>query len=109
MLFNIGWMKHYQGQTPSDRIFNGGSYVQENKTGGEVRNFKPVNGRCYGYVRTQNGGPINMKRLGARADADYADDVTVVFTATPPEGGNRVVGWYRNARVWREGWSSSPG
>ena len=43
-----------------------------------------------------------MKRLGARVDADYADDVTVVFTATPPEGGNRVVGWYRNARVWRE-------
>ena len=102
VLFNIGWMERYRGQTKSDRIFNGGRYVQENEIGGEVGNFEPANGRCYGYVRTQSGGPINMKRLGARAEADYADDVTVVFTATPPEGGGRVVGWYRNARVWRE-------
>ncbi|MDD9984233.1 MAG: DUF3883 domain-containing protein [Gammaproteobacteria bacterium] len=99
VLFNIGWMKHYRGEGP---IFNGGRYVQENEIGGEVRNFEPANGRCYGYVRTQSGGRIKMKRLGARAKADYADNVTVVFTATSPEGGARVVGWYRNARVWRE-------
>ena len=103
VLFNVGWMKHYRGQTESDRISNGGLYVQEHEIGGEVRNFEPANRRCYGYVRTQGGGQMNMKRLGAKADADYADNVTVVFTATPPEGGRLVVGWYRNARVWREG------
>ena len=35
--------------------------------------------------------------------AEYLDGVTVVFVATRPEGGGVVVGWYRNARVWREG------
>lgn len=101
VLFNIGWMKHYRGQTPSDGIFNGGSYVAEYDTGHEVRNFEPANGRCYGYVRAPRG-KINMLRLGARADAECADNVTVVFTATPPgQGGSVVVGWYRNAQVWR--------
>ena len=102
VLFNIGWMKRYRGLTESDRIFNGGRYVQENEIGDEVRNFEPAMGRLYGYVPTQDGSNINMTRLGVDADAEYADDVTVVFTATPPEGGNVVVGWYRNARVWRE-------
>ena len=50
VLFNIGWMKHYRGQTSSDRIFNGGRYVEENETGSEVRNFEPLDGQCYGYV-----------------------------------------------------------
>ena len=108
VLFNIGWMEHYRGQTESDRIFNGGRYVQKNATGGEVRNFEPVNGRCYGYVRTKGGGQVNLVRLGADPDAEYADNVTVVFTATftatlPERVRERVVvGWYRNARVWRE-------
>ena len=27
VLFNIGWMQYYRGQTSSDRIINGGKYV----------------------------------------------------------------------------------
>ena len=100
VLFSIGWMKHYRGPT-HDRIFNGGRYVAEHETRHEVRNFKPVDGCCYGYV----GAPrttINMERLGAGADSEFADNVTVVFTAKPPGRGVIVVGWYRSARVWRE-------
>ena len=67
VLFNIGWMNHYRGQTPSDGIFNGGSYVAEHDTGHEVRNFEPANGSCYGYVRAPRG-KINMMRLGAGAE-----------------------------------------
>ena len=29
VLFNIGWMKYYRGQNPSDLIVNGGSYVRD--------------------------------------------------------------------------------
>ena len=101
VLFNIGWMKHYQGQTPSDRIINGGSYVKDNETGGEVENFRPHGDWHYAYVQPL-GNKINLEHLGAARGTPYADDVTIVFTATRPEGGCVVVGWYRDARVWRD-------
>ena len=101
VLFNIGWMQYYRGQTKSDRIFNGGSYVKENKFGHEVENFQPIDDSYYGYVQPPGSG-INLKNLGASLGATHVDDVTIVFTATRPEGGNVVVGWYRDARVWRD-------
>ena len=55
VLFNTGWMKHYRGLTPSDQVFNGGSYVEENETGSEIRNFEPLQGRCYGYASPRGG------------------------------------------------------
>ena len=100
VLFNIGWMKYYRGQTRSDRIFNGGQYVRDKKTGDEVENFLPLDERYYAYVRIPHDGAVNMARLGVNANAKYVDDVTVVFVATPPAGGSVVVGWYRHARVW---------
>ena len=103
ILFNIGWMKHYRGQRASDRIFNGGKYVQENETGGEVKNFLPVDSYCYGYVQPPGKNHnIDLEKVGGDSNADYVDNVTVVFTATPPSGGRRVVGWFKNARVWRD-------
>jgi len=102
LLFNVGWMKHYRGQTTTDRIINGGMYVAEHEDGGEVTNFRALGGRCYGYARSPRGGRIHIERLGADAAADHVDGVTVVFVATRPEGGSVVVGWYRNARIWRE-------
>ena len=102
VLFNIGWMKHYCGQTTDDKLINGGAYVQKNEEGGEVWNFLPTKGMCYGYVRSSRGGLLDIARVGATADAQYADKVTVVFTATRPGGGRVVAGWYHNARVWRK-------
>lgn len=101
VIFNIGWMNDYRGQTSSDRIINGGSYVRDNETGGEIKNFLPIDGWYYGYVQPPGSG-INLENLGAAPDATHADDVTIVFTATPKKGGNVVVGWYQNARVWRD-------
>ena len=101
VVFNIAWMERYRGE-PNDIPVNGGSYPKETRKAGERENFKPDNGAYYGYVRIPKGGRMTLERLGAEAGADYVDDVTVVFTATPEEGGNRVVGWYRKARVWRE-------
>ncbi len=101
IFFNVGWMKHYNGQTDTDRIVNGGQYVHDNKTGEEINNFSPIGEYCYGYVQPP-GNRINIQRLGAEHGQVYVDDVTIVFTATLPEGGRRVVGWFRNARVWRD-------
>ena len=46
----ITWMKYYGGVTENDRPKNGGKYIAENETGGEVYNFAPYNHKCYGYV-----------------------------------------------------------
>ena len=101
VLFNIGWMRYYRGQTQDDQIVNGGRWVKDNKSGGEVENFQPIKGFYYGYVQPPGSG-VNLERLGAAPDAAYADDVTIVFTATRPRGGSVVAGWYRDARVWRD-------
>lgn len=101
VLFNTGWMRHYRGLTSTDRLVNGGQYVRDNADGWEVWNFLPVGQNVLAYVRTTKGGPLDLERIGAAAGAPHLDDVTVVFTATRPEGGRVVVGWYRNARLWR--------
>ena len=106
VLFNIGWMKDYQGQAPGDSIHGGGEYVEKHEHGFEVENFLPIGGSYYGHGEPpKRSGVINLKRVdpGVGDDAEYLDGVTVVFVATRPEGGRVVVGWYRNARVWREG------
>ncbi|WP_086083672.1 hypothetical protein [Rhizobium etli] len=45
---------------------------------------------------------MTAKRLGAARSADFVDEVDVVWTA-PIEGNDPrcVVGWYRNARLYR--------
>ena len=110
ILFNVGWMRRYRGLTQTDRIVGGGRYVDQHGIGGEIDNFLGDNGRLRGYVRvpgrSRNGREpkLNMRRLGAARDAKYQDGVTVLFSATRPEpgAGTVIIGWYRNARVWRE-------
>ncbi len=102
VLFNIGWMKRYRGEDADDQIVNGGPRDHENEGWDEVWNFLPNKKKCYGYVRSGRGGTLGIARLGATKDADYVDNVTVVFTATRPGGGRVVAGWYHNARVWRD-------
>lgn len=100
---NIGWMRHYRGSDPNDSIEGGGRFVRETGTGGEVHNFLPYNGCCYGYVQTVHGGSIRIERLGAAPDDAELPGVTVVWTACHPgTGGTCVVGWYRHATVYRK-------
>lgn len=102
LLMNIGWMNHYRGQTASDRIVNGGKYVAENKDGLEVFNFMPIAGKHYGFVEPPRGGTLDLSRLGGSSEVEYVEGVTCIFTATRPKGGRVVIGWYANARVYRE-------
>lgn len=97
---NTGWMEHYEGNTAADSIKGGGSYVTKNGMGHEVCNFLPHNGTLYGYVQGTGGG-INIARLGADKDADRISGITVVWTAKRPNGHTVVVGWYRDATVFR--------
>ncbi|MBD1226749.1 HNH endonuclease [Xenorhabdus griffiniae] len=95
---NTGWMEHYDG-IDGDFLRDGGSYNEEN-TGLEVCNFTNVNGYVYGYV--QSPGKINIERLGAGKFDNKIDNITVVWLARHERGGTVVVGWYKNATVYRE-------
>lgn len=115
----IAWMNEYKGITDNDKPVNGGSYVNENDFGGEIHNFTvtempidicyfDMDNRessldtievCQGYVSTR--GQINIERLGASKTDDFINGILVVWLATPPGQKTRIVGWYRNATVFR--------
>ncbi len=103
---NIGWMSRYEGlKGRPDKIVGGGQYVTDNETGHEVCNFLACgDGFVYGHVETIQGKKdrkIRIETLGG--SGDYVKGIDVIWTATDPdEGGRRIVGWYRNATVFRQ-------
>jgi len=103
---NIGWMSHYKGNAGKpDNIVGGGKWVTKNKTGHEVCNFLAGHdGRVFGHVETIRGRRDRKIRIEAIGGiGDFVNGVDVVWTATnPDEGGRRIVGWYRDATVFRE-------
>lgn len=100
IFFNGGWMSAYDG-IGTDKIIHGGTYINNHGFGGEVYNFKNCSGKNYGYVMAQNG-TLNLNRIDPeqKYEEDIMDNVTCVFVATHPMGGRRIVGWYRNARIY---------
>ncbi len=95
---NIGWMKHYDGIS-GDSIERGGKYNQHS-IGHEVCNFTNNRGNVYGYVQPV-GETIKIEKIGASKKDDKIDGVAVVWTAGPESGGTVVVGWYKDATVYR--------
>lgn len=103
---NIGWMQNYQGlKGTNDTIINGGKHVTQHKSGHEVCNFVPCGNYVYGHVESIRGDTdtqILIERLGAKVNSESVKGVDVIWTATSPEEkGRRVVGWFRNATVYR--------
>lgn len=103
---------------------NGGSYIKKTGDAHEQFNFTPtyLDGNtlmdnpegeyCLGFVETKTGvsGVLNQLHIeridesGVFKREEVIDDVTVVFCATPSnDKGTRVVGWYKNAYVFRNG------
>ena len=98
---NVGWMEYYGSEKDDDNIVGGGSYVDREGHGFEFCNFAPYENQIYGYV--QPAGPrIGINRLGAGTNDDFITNVNVIWTATHTERGRVVVGWYKNATVYRE-------
>ena len=98
---NVGWMERYQGLRAGDQISGGGAYVKKEGRGHEVCNFSPDNDTLYGYVQAP-GAQINLERLGANSGDDSIAGTTIVWTATRPGGGTTIVGWYKDATVFRD-------
>ncbi|MBI4970148.1 MAG: hypothetical protein HZC25_18690 [Rhodospirillales bacterium] len=104
---NIGWMKEYRGLTRTDeKLIGGGKYPALNERGGEVCNFFSVRRKVYGHVETikgQKDRTIDITRLGAKEGDISVSGIDVIWTATNPvTRGRFVVGWYRNATVYKK-------
>ena len=106
VLFRVEWMKNYQGLEVIHKPTFGN--VRAGLEPHESFNFRVEDdGLCYGYARISKNNKIGIERLG-EVDQDeygneYVDNVTVVWTAKRPKGGMVVVGWYKNARIFRSG------
>lgn len=95
----VGWAKKYEGD---EEPVGGGNYPNK----AEKFNFKVVEGRVYGYFQPSRDHPhrrakITLERILPGTHGDCLEQVLVVFVAKRPTGGQVVVGWYRNAIVWR--------
>lgn len=97
IFFNIAWMKSYDGETEDDKPKDGGIWDEKN----EVCNFANIDARCYGFVYPANMGEIKIEKISAAPAADQIGDVTVIWTAKHANFGTVIVGWYRNATVYR--------
>jgi hypothetical protein len=106
LLVRTAWMKYYEGRANIDIPRSGAKYILHNKIGGEINNFKNRNGKFYGYIPFVSS--VNITNLGADVSDESIKGVTVVFCATHPvEKGMRIVGWYNNATVFKNGQSNS--
>jgi hypothetical protein len=102
LVLRVGYMERYSGPAP---IFGGGSYIEDNGVGGEVFNFKPNRGECYGYAMSRHFAGINLSFLDNSRNWETGDElpgVDVVFIAKKPGVGQVIVGWYRNATVYHK-------
>lgn len=108
-------MKYYKGSEEyNDKPYNGGSYVANHTHVGEEYNFKPINfnGKktCLGFVETKstNGSYANdlhiekIRGCENMKKDEYVDDVLVIWCATADTNECVIVGWYKNATVYRQ-------
>lgn len=109
----VGWMQYY-GAKPGviERPIGGGKNNEEN-IGAEHQNFEAVGDDFLCYVQIGRWDPkrantkkeFNLKRLDPAAPENTTEltDVLVILVARHPiEGGQRVVGWYRNATCFAQ-------
>lgn len=100
LVLRVGYMERYDGPAT---ITGGGAYITANGVGGEVFNFKPSRGRCYGYAMSRHLAGLNLRYIDDSKtwrEGDELSGVDVVFVARRPSVGQVVVGWYRNATVF---------
>lgn len=111
---NIAWMKNYSGISHNDKPYSGAKYVSENNDAYEKYNFLEYDdGYQYGFVETKHpNGTVDLETdykkfiLGNFGEefknSDYADGILVVFFARNPSDMKfYIVGYYKNADVFR--------
>lgn len=97
---NHAWMTHYRGPK-GDKAEGNFGFLKTNDIAHESWNFEPIKGKVYGYV--PRSAEIKISRLGAQKGDAAIEGVTIVWIARNPRTKKTViVGWYRNARIYRD-------
>jgi hypothetical protein len=99
----VGWMQHYRGVTPGDERPIGGGGYNRGEVGHEICNFLPLRGKLYGYYQPQmRADQTDLARIDSSASAAAElENATVIWVARHPSGGQQIIGWYREATVYR--------
>ncbi|MBU3142016.1 tetratricopeptide repeat protein [Clostridium sp. CF012] len=100
---NVTWLKNYMGVSDDDKLVKTcGVDKDENNEANESYNFHDYNGKCYGYV-SNRGGSLHLERFEkATVNDDIVDNVLVIWVAKQSKTGkNVVVGWYKNATLYK--------
>lgn len=111
----ISYMDEYQGPVNGLKPMGGGQY-NEDHIGSEASNYLDINGKIYGYFQpSPKSQSINLERIDPKIHgADKLENVLVIFFAPlPKEFANKIssaymksssviVGWYKNATVFRD-------
>lgn len=102
IFLRIAWMKNYKGVTKEDIPKGAGSHVANTQDGGEVYNFLSIKGKYYGYARIQLEKNLRIEKFGvSKRDESISNIVVVFFAKNPVIGGQYIVGWYKNATLYR--------
>lgn len=111
---NIAYMQYYDNRI-CDIPINGGAYVHKHNDAFEKYNFQECDDgfyrgfvetkhkKCYEYGnQTNTYNSLHIEKIDKECkDKDYIDNVLVVFCAKPENKSTVIVGWYKNARVYR--------
>ena len=90
----VGQMIAYDGSV-NDPISGGGSYNHQH-IGHEVNNFTNCNGTYYGFVQARNGTIDITGHFQIDSNAESVENVLAIWVAS-----NQIVGYYKNATVFR--------
>lgn len=94
----VGWSTSYNGNI-LDKPINGGAY-NKNQIGHEIHNYKSFNGTYFGYVQSV-GDSIRIEKIGGTIKDNFVNNILIVWVSTKKAGGQVIVGWYKNATVYR--------
>lgn len=112
---NISYLPYYNTTLDNVAPQNGGAYVKKMRDAYEKHNFEVCEDSQYrGFVETkyregyETGLKLNaynslhIERIDPSAkNKECIHDVLVVFCAKPENGHTVIVGWYKNATVFR--------
>lgn len=101
--FNIGWMDRYAGVFPDDETKGAHGYLKHHQHGAEAFNFSATEaGTVRGYRPPGARERTNITHMGAARGASDISNALVVWLAREP-GSHKalIVGWYRNATVFK--------